>query len=265
MTGQHYLQVARQLVALPGGVGLRPPRLSDWAGRAIGHRRSPAGVIERFDSWEGELLYGAANLSISAMQLAEWGSRWWQDDMAPILPVATTPARIGEHASGLTLGNWYCAPRGRRCHYPGHHEGFHHMLYWDAERRISIAMLSNNTLAPALQQRLQRALVAFAKEDGARAARELGNPLLDLPVPTGRFRLGTGETIEIVTDGERRVVVRNGITYPAYRIGTGIRYVPGLDLYLAGSHDGRLHWLGLYEDQLGNAIAATRHQHVPAP
>lgn len=265
VTGQHYLQVARQLVALPRGVGLRPPRLSDWPGRAIGHRRSLAGAIERFDSWEGELLYGAANLSISAMQLAEWGGRWSQGDMAPIMPMATTPARIGEHASGLTLGNWYCAPQGRRCHYPGHHEGFHHMLYWDAERRLSIAMLSNNTLAPALQQRLQRALVAFAEEDAARATRELGNPLPDLPVPTGRFTLGSGETIEIVANGKRRVVVRNGIAYPAYPIGTGIRYVPGLDLYLAGSHDGRLHWLGLYEDQLGNANAATHHQHVPAP
>lgn len=251
VTGQHYLQVARQQAALPSGVSLRPHRLSDWPSRAIGHRRGPGGTIERFDSWDGELLYGAANLSISAMQLAEWGSQWWGEDMAPILATATTPARIGDRASGLTLGNWYCAPRGRRCHYLGHHEGFHHMLYWDADRKISIAMLSNNALAPALQQRLQRALVAFAEGDAARATRELGNPLPDLPVGVGQFALATGETVEIVADGERRAAVRNGIAYPAYPIGTGIRYVPGLDLYLAGSHDGRLHWLGLYEDELG--------------
>lgn len=255
VTGGHYLDAARQQAALPAGVRLRPQRLSEWTSRAIGHRRGPGGAIERFDSWEGELLYGAANLSISAAQLADWGSRWWQDDLAPIREAATTPARIGDHASGLTLGNWYCAPQGRRCHYLGHHEGFHHMLYWDADRRISVAMLTNNALAPALQQRLQRALVAYAEADAARGTRELGKPLPDAPVPIGRFTLGTGETVEIVANGERRSVIRNGLAYPAYPIGTGIRYVPGLDLYLAGSGDGRLHWLNLYEDQQGDASA----------
>jgi hypothetical protein len=220
----------------------------DWRGRAIGYRRKADGKIERFDSWEGERLYGAANFSISAAQLADWGSNWWQSSLRPIRQMATTPARIGRAHSGLTLGNWYCAQDRRRCHYLGHHEGFHHMLYWDADRRISVAMVSNNALAPGLQQRLQRALVAFAQVEPGRARRELENPMVDIPVPLGRYKLGSGETVEIVAQGERRSVRRGDLDYPAYLIGSGIRYVPGLDVYLSGTPNGRLHWLSLHED-----------------
>lgn len=252
VTGKHYLQFVKERLGLPQAVGLRPQRLADWTGRAIGYRREPDGSLERFDSWEGERFYGAANLSISALQLAEWGSRWWQQGLAPIRDAATAPALIGGMKSGLTLGNWYCAQEGRRCHYLGHHEGFHHMLYWDADREIAVAMLSNNALAPGFQQRLQRAIVTFAQGDARRGEAELQNSLAETPVPVGMFELSSGESVEIIAQGERRSVRRGGIEYPAYLIGPGVRYVPGLDLYLAGA-DGGLRWLSLYEDLLGTA------------
>jgi len=248
VSGMHYLAFVRERLAVPPGVALRPQRLADWTGRAIGFRSKPDGAIEPFDSWEGELLYGAANLSISASQLAQWGSEWWQPRLQALREVATTAARIGRNESGLTLGNWYCAPTGRRCHYLGHHEGFHHMLYWDADRRISIAMVSNNALAPALQQRLQRGLVAFAEDEPDRGRRELETQFADRRVAVGRFKLPSGERVEVNARGRRHFVRRGGLDYPAVLIGAGIRYVPGLDLYVAGTLDRRLRWLSLYED-----------------
>ena len=255
VAGMHYLDFVKERLAVPARVALRPQRLADWPSRAIGYRHSDKGEVERFDSWEGERFYGSANFSISASQLAEWGSEWWQSSLGPIRQLATTPARIGGAQSGLTLGNWYCAPDGRRCHYPGHHQGFHHMLYWDAARRISIAMLSNNTLSPALQQRFQRALVWFAQGDTEQAVRELRNPLPETEAPLGRFKLESGETVESLARGNRRFLRRRGIDYPAYPIGSGIRYVPGLDLYFAGAPNGRLRLLGLYEDVDGVAMS----------
>ena len=257
VTGTHYLDFVKARLAVPAGVRLRPQRLADWRGRAIGYRVE-ADKITRFDSWEGEMFYGSANFSISAAQLAQWGSEWWKPRLQPLRPAATTPARIGGNPSGLTLGNWNCAPRGRRCHYLGHHEGFHHMLYWDADRRISIAMLSNNTLAPGLQQRLQRALVAFAESRRADALGELARPLAGADAPVGQFSLSSGEKVEVLATGERRAVRRAGIDYPAYPIGSGIRYVPGLDLYVAGTPERRLRWLTLYEDLTGEPVPATR-------
>ena len=125
------------------------------------------------------------------------------------------------------------------------------MLYWDANRRVSVAMITNNALAPGLQQRLQRALVDFVEGHPGQAQRELSDPLSDSPVPTGWFEFASGEKIEIVANGDRRSIRRGGIEYPAYPIGSGIRYVPGLDAYLAGAPDGRLRLLTLYEDLTG--------------
>lgn len=259
VSGSHYLAFARSGLELPGAATLRPARLADWAGRAIGYRRSAEGKIERADSYDDERFYGPANLSISAAQLAEWGVQWWRPQLRSIRPEATAPAIIAGKPSGLTWGNWYCAPGGRRCHYLGHHEGFHHMLYWDGDRRIAVAMVSNNSLAPALQQRLQRALVAFGEGRGAAARRELAAPLPDRAVAPGRYRLPTGETVVVEAKANSPTTVeRRGLAYPAYRIGAGIRYVPGLEVYLAGGPSGRLRWLGLHEDFVGTAVAPRR-------
>lgn len=256
VAGVPYMEFVRKRLGVPSTVSLRPKRLADWTGRAIGYRRNPDGKVERFDSWENELFYGSGNFSVSAAQLADWGSQWWRPELQPIFLTATTPARIGQGESGLTLGNWYCAKGGRRCHYLGHHEAFHHMLYWDADRRVSVAMISNNALAPSLQQRFQRALVDFVEGDLGKAQREISDPLPDRPVPPGRFELSSGEEVEIVVNGDRRSIRRGGVDYPAYPIGSGIRYVPGLDAYLASAVDGRLRLLTLYEDLTGCPVSA---------
>ena len=249
--GKPYLDFVRGRVRVPVGVTIRPRRLSDWTGRAIGYRPSADGRIEPADSYDDERFYGTANFSISATQLAEWGSEWWGPRLAPIQSIATTPATIGGKVSGLTCGNWSCATGGRRCHYLGHHEGFHHMLYWDADRRVSVAMVSNNTLAPALQQRLQRSLVAFTEGRGDDGRRELAAPLPDDDAAPGRYLLPNGGTVFVRTEENSVNVNHRGIDYRAYRIGAGIRYVPGLDVYLARAPAGGLHWLSLYEDFVG--------------
>jgi CubicO group peptidase (beta-lactamase class C family) len=248
VTGRPYLDAAKLLVRLPTGIRLRPRRLADWSGRAIGYRRLGGGKLERFDSWEGEAFYGPANLSVSAEQLAQWGSQWWRPELERIRPLATAPAMIAGKPSGLSWGNWYCSKDRRRCHYLGHHEGFHHMLYWDSRRRFTVAMVSNNTLAPPLQQRLQRALVAFAEGRAAQADRELGAPLPEVAAKPGTYRLPDGDAVLVRATGKSVQVRRKGIEYPAYPTGSGLRYIPGLDVYIAGGPDERLHWLSLYED-----------------
>ena len=254
VAGQPYLAFVKERVALPMAVTIRPAQLADWKDRAIGYRRGTGGKVEHADSYENELFYGSANLSISAAQLAQWGAEWWKPRLASIKDTATTPATIAGKASGLSWGNWYCATDRSRCHYLGHHEGFHHMLYWDGSRNLSVAMVSNNTLSPTLQQRVQRALIAAAINADGNAQRELASPLPDMAVVPGSYTLPTGEIVKVIAKGERVGVIRGGITYLAFKVGRGIRYVPGLDVYVAGSDDGRLHWLSLYEDLTGQPI-----------
>lgn len=254
VTGKHYLTLARELAGLPRGVTLRPQRLSDWKARAIGYRRTD-GKVERFDSWEGEAFYGSANLSISAMQLAKWGAKWWEAPLTAIRPLATQSALIAGKPSGLSSGNWYCAPSREQCHYLGHHEGFHHMLYWDSGRRLAVAMVSNNTLEPALQQRLQRAIVAFANGDARAGRRELQAKYPTGAALPGTYRVG-GRTVELAApDGPIMRVSFEGLHYDAYPVSPSVRYVPGLDAYLSGGPPGRLNWLTLYDDYRATSAA----------
>ena len=254
VSGAHYLDFVQRRALLPAGVRLRAPRLADWKGRAIGHRRTTDGKLERFDSWEGEAFYGTANFSLSAAQLAQWGAEWWMSPLAAIRAEATAPAIIAGKSSGLSWGNWYCAPERHRCHYLGHHEGFHHMLYWDVTRRVSVAMVTNNAVAPAFHQRLQRALVAFAENRQAAARREIQHRLPEREAPIGEFRLRTGERLAVKMAGSRVSVERRGLSYPAYPTGSAVRYVPGLDGYLAGDEVGRLHWISLYDAFVGQPL-----------
>jgi len=252
VSGTSYLGFVQRHLAVPRGVTIRPVHLAEWTDRAIGYRRTAEGKLERADSYESEAFYGSANLSISASQLAQWGTQWWKAQLAPIRPRAIMPARIDGKPSGLSWGSWYCSSTGEQCHYLGHHEGFHHMLYWDVRRRISVAMVSNNTLASSRQQRLQRALVAFAQNDLAKGVEELRSELPDHPVRPGRYTLPSAEVVVVASDDNRMSVVRSGVRYPAYPMSVGIRYVPGLDTYLAARRDGRLNWLSLYEDVVGD-------------
>jgi CubicO group peptidase (beta-lactamase class C family) len=242
--GQSYLDFVHRRVGLPSSVTLRPARLPDWKGRAIGYRRGSDGKPERADSYENELFYGTANFSLSAADLAKWGSEWWDSQLASIRAVATTTATIAGKPSGLSWGNWYCAPSGRRCHYLGHHEGFHHMLYWNGDRRISVSMVSNNSMAPSMHQPLQRALVAFA-EGRKPAALEPELALREAEAATYRT---AAEELELRAEGRRRWLVRRGLAYPAYPVGGGVRYVPGLDLYFSADQGACLRMVTLYED-----------------
>ncbi|HZW48406.1 MAG TPA: hypothetical protein VFF61_12850, partial [Microvirga sp.] len=176
--------------------------------------------------------------------------------LSGVRSLATSPASIGGGVSGLTLGNWYCGSERSRCHYIGHHEGFHHMLYWDAERRLSIAMVTNNSLAPDIQQRLQRAILAFAVGRSSDGFAELAMPLPHRQANEGSYRTSAGE---IVTVGRGRGPIlrltRRDVTYDVYPVGGGIGYAPGLDVYLAQTPEGRLQILSLYEDQTAERIA----------
>jgi CubicO group peptidase (beta-lactamase class C family) len=247
VSGDHYLEFVQRRALLPSGASLRPRHLADWKGRAIGYRNANDGKPERFDSWEGEAFYGAANLSLSAAQLAQWGSEWWKPPLAAIRAEATAPAMIAGNQSGLSWGNWYCAPQRHRCHYLGHHEGFHHMLYWDAKRRISVAMVSNNALLPTFQQSLQRALVAFAEDRPAAGRREIQHQLPAVEAQAGEFTLCSGETLTVRKSSSGVLVERRGLSYPAYPTGSLVRYVPGLDGYIASNERGRVHWISLYD------------------
>jgi CubicO group peptidase (beta-lactamase class C family) len=264
VTGQSYLQFVHDRLRLPPSASIRPTSLADWPDRAIGFKRTSKGGLGRADSYDGEAFYGSANISISASALADWGTGWWSS-LAGVRSLATSPASIGVGVSGLTLGNWYCGPERSRCHYVGHHEGFHHMLSWDAERRLSIAMVTNNSLAPDLQQRLQRAIVAFVAGRPSDGSAELAMPLPHRQALQGSYRSSAGEILEVQRGrGALLRLTRMGVAYDVYPVGSGIGYAPGLDAYLAQAPGARLHLLTLYGDEIAERVPSNPSREQPS-
>lgn len=260
VTGQSYQALLDRRLFGPAGLRasrLRPPFLKDWLGRAIGYRRAEGG-LERADSWDGEHFYGGSNIAFTARDLARLGA-WFAGPSDPGLRrMATAPARVNGRPTGLTLGNFYCAADRASCHYTGHHEGFHGFLYWDARREIAVAMLTNNMLAPSLQQRLQRALVAFAEHRPADAGREMALATPGQPIRPGAYRAG-GQLITLApAAGPFWTITLNGLAYTGFPVGEGWTYVPGLDVYLSGTPRGALRWTTLYKDGLARPVRARR-------
>ncbi len=237
---------------------LRPARFSDWPGvRTRAYRRTARGV-EPYDALDNEGFYGGGNLYFSARDLHAWVSSFHANPVlsAAVRRQATTPARIAGAASGLTLGNWYCAA-GPRCYYTGHHRGFHNFAYWDGPRRLSVVFVSNNTLSAELQPRLARALVAAAEGGPAPPLRQppgLWTGKVDPAAAAGRYRTADGAVVELVSKGKGVAVRRaDGLAYPLYPGGGGVLYAPGLDAYLAFAPAKdeaypRLHWTTVFEE-----------------
>jgi hypothetical protein len=67
--------------------------------------------------------------------------------------------------------------------------------------------------------------------------------------------LSGGERITITPADPFLKVAFRGLDYTAYPVGAGVRYIPGLDIYIGGQAGGGLHWLGLYEDRHGALLA----------
>lgn len=249
--GRSFQTILESRLFRPAGMTssrIRPQKLADWTDRAIGYRRTATG-LEAFDSWEGEAFYGSSNIAFTARDLARFGSFLAGPGAARLRLQMTAPATIAGSRSGLTIGNLYCASGLSQCQYTGHHEGFHGFLYWDSRRELAVAMLTNNTLAPSLQPRLQRALVAYAEGRASDARRELALAGPAASLRPGRYRLGRHALGIVAASGELVDVRFRGLTYTAFPIGEGWHYAPGLDAYLAGDGAG-VRWLTLYDDQL---------------
>jgi hypothetical protein len=194
----------------------------------------------------------SACIYFTARDLAWWGTGWSEEALDfsdSSLQRALGQARVGLGATGLTLGNWYCAPGKRRCYYTGHHQGFHDFVYWDAERRITIAFMSNNTLSAPLQMSLPRALIAIA--EGRSPERIAPEPpatrKFDLTAAAGRYRAPGGRAFQLRRDGDRAFLdIEGGPSYRLFGGGSGALYAPGLDVFLT-REDGGLRWDSVFE------------------
>lgn len=244
ISGQSYIDFVRERFFRPHGLEhsfARPAHFADWPVPRTRGYRFRGGRWQDHDAYDDEAFYGASNLIFSATDLARWGNAWAHARAVPAEAerAGQVAPLIGGRPSALNGLSWYCAAGGRRCHYTGSHNGFHSLVYWDRDRRESVAFVSNSTIPPWIIVPLQRGLVDLLAGRPAAppspAASELALiPPADRGKLAGRYQapgLGTlrlswdGKTLQIQPDG--------GLQLNAYPVSRSVFYVPGADWWIA--------------------------------
>jgi len=220
----------------------RPARLADWQGvRTKGYRWDGKAweVVEVFDM-EGFL--GASNLYFSALDLSRWASA---NAAGTALPEAVSEqgqerALIAGRPSYINGLSWYCSEDNVRCYYTGDINAFHGFVYWDSERKETVSLLSNSSLAFWQVFTLQRQLVAALAEEEVNPERKPDFEILedeDRALFTGTFTTADDQfEVQISNAGENlQIRMGSGLEFDAFQVGPDTLYVPGPDLVVAFS------------------------------
>lgn len=222
----------------------RPARFADWIGVRTAGYRWRDGRWHAHDALEGEGFLGASNLYFSAADLARWGSAHAKGNALPaqVFESGQQPLSVGGQPLQITGLSWHCDHRKVRCSYTGHHAGFHAFVFWDRERKESVAFVSNSTLPAWKIARLQRDLVSvLANREPDQDATAVFLDILDVdPAELAGIYVAADFpilTLTAVPGGAIKVRSGDGLEYDAYPAARQVLYVPGLDFYLALSGD----------------------------
>ena len=268
VTAKRFDAVLRQQIFFYLGIdntSIRQARLSSLpADRAVGYRMKD-GRRERFDAEDLEGFYGGGNLYASARNFARFANAFAVPSQGnkrfALSPRTTWPLLpAGGLSYGLTLGNWYCANGGERCYYPGVHRGFYNVMYWDRAKRIAVVYVSNSSIAPWLQPRITRELIAAAE---GRSVASLTEPKLIALTPevlksaSGIYDVpGAGRITLSQVDDTPYMRTDAGFYYRLFPVGATLLYAPGLDVYIGFGEDKRLSWTTVFLESFGIRVAS---------
>ncbi|MCC7001077.1 MAG: beta-lactamase family protein [Gemmatimonadaceae bacterium] len=268
VSGQRYDEFLRARFFEPLAMDstfLRPARLTDWRGtRTLGYRRVN-NATQVFDVEDDEAFYGSANLYLSARDLHAWATSFYA---RPILPERTfgpalDAARFANgERSAINYLSWYTHPDSARYVYSGDWRGFHHEVYWDPTRRISIVWVTNDLHAKPLPAELTRALIDIME---GREFAEITAPAtdgtsaeLDAEAAGGTFTLPSVGRVRVDASGPLPMVVAgNRRAHECFVLDRRTCFIPDLDVTLRFSdlRDGRfrsLRWLSTFESLVGD-------------
>lgn len=246
ISGQRYDEFVRDRFFRPHGLAhsfARPPHFADWPGPRTRGYRFRDGRWQDYDAYDDEAFLGASNLIFSALDLARWGNAWAH---ARVLPAEAEHAGqaaplIGGRPSAIDGLSWYCASEGRRCHYTGSLNGFHALVYWDRDRRESVAFVSNSAIPPWTIIPLQRGLVDLlagrppAPQSPATTALAQ-TPPADRSMLAGRYHAPGLGLVHLSWNGQGlQLQTEGGLQFDAYPVSRSVFYVPGNDWWIAFS------------------------------
>jgi hypothetical protein len=140
------------------------------------------------------------------------------------------------------------------------HRGFYNVMYWDRAKRIVVVYVSNSSIAPWLQPRITRELIAAAE---GRSVAHLSEPKLIalttevLKAASGIYDVpGAGRITLSQVEGTPYLRSDIGHHYRLYPVSATMLYAPGLDAYIGLGEDKRLSWTTVFLESFGIRVAS---------
>ena len=218
---------------------VRPPRFADWnQNRTIGYRYENDS-IQLFDIADREGFYVGCNIWFTAKDLYRWGESFYQH---PILSRAlikkiTSTVFIKGKLSHVRLGAWYAGKTNAAFYYWGNVAGFYSWVYWDVEKKFTIAFMTNTAMPQWTRPLLTSALINIMNGASYLPIIEPQADSLDrknLNQIAGRYEIqGIGKT-QISIRGSKAVLkVNDGMEYLMHLVDRKTFYIPGYDPWIS--------------------------------
>lgn len=260
VAGETYQKVLSDLFFRPlkmDSTHVRPALLSQWTyPRTIGYRWLGDSLIFH-DLADREGFYGSCNLLFTTSDLYKWGVSFYSSKINnDILDERTKPGLIAGKISGLNQLNWYYSNNKNAYYYWGNNFGFYSLLYYDNDKKFTIAFMTNTTLPYRFRQPLVSSLVEIM-EHGTIEKDHFALPSLQVIENRddflGVYTVKEGDSIHIFKGEKLFHIQRNNeLRYNIFVVDSVTGYVPGIDAWVLFSKEDNklvLHWNSIFSEQ----------------
>jgi CubicO group peptidase (beta-lactamase class C family) len=218
---------------------VRPARLAQWKGKRTKGYRIQADSLRLHDIADREGFYGGSNIWFSATDLYTWGTSFYHRPVVAkkVMAKITKPVSIQNKPSAVRLGAWYSGKNPHAFYYWGDLFGFYSWVYWDKERRFTIAFVTNTATPQWLRPQLTSALIDIMEGN---QPMEINEPEADsvnkqnVEAMTGFYEVDGYEQVEIISKGNGPLLrLPTGMEYKMVQVDSKTFYVPGLEPWIS--------------------------------
>ncbi len=244
---------------------VRPARISDWKMNRVKGYRYQGDSLKLYDIADREGFYGGSNIWVSANDLYKWGTSFYNHPVLgeAVIKQVMSPVKIGGKPSAVRLGAWYQGKNENAFYYWGDLQGFYTWVYWDRQKKFTIAFVSNTNTPQWLRPRLTNALIDIMEGKQAPVIKEQDAEEIkkdEKEKITGFYEVEKYGRVEIyINDNHLLLKLPSGMEYNMYQVDLKTFYVPGLEPWLSFGklEDGKcreLYWSATVFNTVGKRL-----------
>ncbi len=242
VTGKSYYQFLKERIfnALKMDSSfVRPARFANWKqNRTIGYRYKNDS-LQLFDIADREGFYGGCNIWFSAADLYRWGESFCHNQVLSDTFIRKIQSKvfINGKPSYVHLGAWYAGKTKNSFYYWGNVTGFYSWVYWDRDKKYTIAFMTNTDMPQWVRPLLTSALINIMNGTDYRTITEPKAEFIDrtkLEQITGIYKINHLGKVQIsIRESKAVLKMNNGMEYAMHVVDSKTFYIPGFDPWIS--------------------------------